>query len=176
MAGMAAFELALQYLLIRQDRSYHFVQLLTALLSLVFLSQLALMTWLSVVLPLMPFLPDGPFERLREFSHPLATVLSLVALLLVRATKTKFAIEPGDQTIERLNKDLLEPCLGIKFDVETGKLYSDHRQDGAAGMETFYSLRYSSPESVPPAATQRDSHGGTVAPATGYTDTSAPDT
>lgn len=155
MAGMAAFELSFQYLTIRQDRSFHFVQLATALLTLVLFTEVAVMTWLMVVLPLVPYIPAGPFAFLHALNSPMVAVLALVALLLTRASKTRFVIEPGEQTIDRLNRDVLEPCLGMKFDVETGKLYSDNRQDVESGLETFYSVRHA-PESssVAPAAGQ----------------------
>ncbi|KAG5498830.1 hypothetical protein JKF63_03119 [Porcisia hertigi] len=140
-AGMAAFELALQYSFIRQDRSYHFVQLLTALFSLVLFSQLAVLNALLVLPPLVPSL-DANLEFLRAYSHPLLAALSLVALLLIRASKKRFIIEPGEQTMERLNRDILEPCLGMKFDTQTGMLFSDFRAGSLRGRENYYSIRY----------------------------------
>ncbi|CAJ1030955.1 hypothetical protein, conserved [Leishmania lindenbergi] len=140
-AGMAAFELALQYSFIRQDRSYHFVQLLTALCSFVFFSQLTALNVLLVLPPLVPSV-EPHVEFLRAYSHPLLAVLSLVALLLIRASKKRFVIEPGEQTMERLNRDILEPCLGMKFDTRTGMLFSDFRAGSLRGRENYYSLRY----------------------------------
>ncbi|KAK7195369.1 hypothetical protein NESM_000463600 [Novymonas esmeraldas] len=151
-AGMAAFELALQYMCIRQDRSYHFVQLLTAVCSLVFFSQLAALHALLVLPPLVPSV-EPHVEFLRAYSHPLVAGLSLVVLLLVRASKKRFVIEPGEQTMERLNRDVLEPCLGMKFDTHTGKLFSDYRAGSLRGRENYYSLRYldEAPPPPPPA-------------------------
>ncbi|GET90940.1 hypothetical protein, conserved [Leishmania tarentolae] len=140
-AGMAAFELALQYSFVRQDRSYHFVQLLTALCSFIFFSQLAALNVLLVLPPLLPSVKPH-VEFLRAYSHPLLAALSLVALLLIRASKKRFVIEPGEQTMERLNRDVLEPCLGMKFDTRTGMLFSDFRAGNLRGRENYYSLRY----------------------------------
>lgn len=140
-AGMAAFELALQYSYIRQDRSYHLMQLLTAICSFVFFSQLTVLNVLLVLPPLVPSV-EPHVEFLRAYSHPVLAVLSLVALLLIRASKKRFVIEPGEQTMERLNRDVLEPCLGMKFDTQTGKLYSDLRAGSLRGRENYYSLRY----------------------------------
>ncbi|KAG5473322.1 hypothetical protein CUR178_03242 [Leishmania enriettii] len=147
-AGMAAFELALQYSFIRQDRSYHFVQLLTALCSFVFFSQLAILNVLLVLPPLVPSV-EPHVEFLRAYSYPLLVVLSLVALLLIRASKKRFVIEPGEQTMERLNRDILEPCLGMKFDTHTGLLFSDLRAGSLRGRENYYSLRYLDDPSPP---------------------------
>jgi hypothetical protein len=150
-AGMAAFELALQYSYIRQDRSYHFVQLLTALCSFVFFSQLAAINVLLVVALLVPPL-ESHVEFLRPYTHPVLFVLSLIALLLIRASKKRFVIEPGEQTMERLNRDVLEPCFGMKFDTQTGKLFSDFRAGSLQGRENFYTLRYVDAPSPPPAS------------------------
>ncbi|KPA83453.1 hypothetical protein ABB37_03080 [Leptomonas pyrrhocoris] len=147
-AGMAAFELALQYNYIRQDRSYHFVQLLTALCSFVFFSQLAVINVLLVLVPLVPPL-EPHVEFIRPYTHPLLFVLSLIALLLIRASKKRFVIEPGEQTMERLNRDVLEPCFGMKFDTQMGKLFSDFRAGSLRGRENFYSLRYLETPSPP---------------------------
>lgn len=148
-AGMAAFELALQYSYIRQDRSYHFVQLLTALCSFVFFTQLGAMNVLLVLAPLVPPL-EPRVEFLRPYTQPLLFVLSLIALLLIRASKKRFVIEPGEQTMERLNRDVLEPCFGMRFDTQTGRLFSDFRAGTLRGRENFYSLRYLDTPSPPP--------------------------
>lgn len=150
-AGMAAFELALQYSYIRQDRSYHFVQLLTALCSFVFFSQLTAINVLMVLAPLVPPL-EPHVEFLRPYTHPFLLVLSLIALLLIRASKKRFVIEPGEQAMERLNRDVLEPCFGMKFDTQTGKLFSDFRAGSLRGRENFYSLRYLDTASPSPQA------------------------
>lgn len=156
-AGMAAFELALQYSYIRQDRSYHFVQLLTALCSFVFFSQLTAVSVLFMLAPLLPPL-EPHVEFLRPYTYPVLFVLSLIALLLIRASKKRFVIEPGEQTMERLNRDVLEPCFGLKFDTQTGKLFSDFRAGSLRGRENFYSLRYlENPSPPPPPAPPRTS-------------------
>ncbi|KPI84844.1 hypothetical protein ABL78_6101 [Leptomonas seymouri] len=155
-AGMAAFELALQYSYIRQDRSYHFVQLLTALCSFVFFSQLAAINVLLVLAPLVP--PLEPYvEFLRPYVHPFLFVLSLIALLLIRASKKRFVVEPGEQSMERLNRDVLEPCFGMRFDTQTGKLFSDFRAGSLRGRENFYSLRYLETASLPPPSASSES-------------------
>lgn len=141
MAGMAALELALQYSYIRQDRSYHFVELLTAVFSTLFFFQFSILTILFVLLPLIP--PAVSYsEVIRPCSSLPVAVFSLVALLLIRASRNRFIIEPGEQAMERVNRDILEPCLGIKFDTQTGKLFSDFQAGSLRGSETYYSLRY----------------------------------
>ncbi|CCW68173.1 unnamed protein product [Phytomonas sp. Hart1] len=144
MAGVAAFELSLQYILIRQDRSYHFLQFFMAFFSLIFFTELLLILWFSALSPLLTFIPTEPFEQIKDFASPTIAVASLAILLFIRASKNKYIIEPGDHTIERLNRDVLEPCLGTKFCVQSGKLYSDylHVKEKKLG-ETFYSMRYS---------------------------------
>lgn len=143
-AGTAAFELSLQYLLIRQDRAYAFVQLFTAVFSLLFLAELALVGLTPVVLPLLRHhIPERWLRYVRLLVSPSLGVLSLVALLLLRASKKRFVVEPGDQTLERLNRDVLEPCLGMCFDVETGKLYADERRWETEETLEFYAMRYS---------------------------------
>ncbi|CCW61523.1 unnamed protein product [Phytomonas sp. EM1] len=144
MAGVAAFELSLQYILIRQDRSYHFLQFFIAIFSMIFFLELLLLVWFSALCPLLTFIPSGALDQVRDFASPTIAVASLAILLFIRASKNRFVIEPGDHTIERLNRDVLEPCLGAKFCVETGKLYSDywHAKERRLG-ETFYTMRYS---------------------------------
>lgn len=144
-AGMTAFEVSLQFLILRQDRSYHFVQFLTAVCSFVFFSCLFLFFWLSLVQPMFPLLPFLYAQWLAEQRSSLLTlvVLTLIALLLIRASKKKFFIEPGDDTVERLNKEVLEPCLGLTFDVRSGKLFTDGRIDHTREPDSFYQLRYS---------------------------------
>lgn len=148
MAGMAAFEMTLQYALIRQDRSYYALQLLTSVFSLVFVTELFLLVTFSVLLPLMPLILPAPLVRVRDFASPEGAVVSLVILLLIRASKKRFMIESGDVVMDRLNREVLEPCLGLRFDVESGKVYSDERQTTNNSSETFYTMRYSSPNTI----------------------------
>ncbi|EPY30159.1 hypothetical protein STCU_01795 [Strigomonas culicis] len=143
-AGMTAFEVSLQYLLLRQDRSYHFIQFLTAVGSLIFFSGLFLVLWLSLVEPVLPMLPLAFAQWLAEQRSSLVTlvVLALIALLLLRASKKKFIIEPGEEMVERLNREVLEPCLGLTFDISSGKLFTDGRIDNMREPDSFYQLRY----------------------------------
>ncbi|EAN85474.1 hypothetical protein C3747_28g1584c [Trypanosoma cruzi] len=125
LAGTAAFEVALQHIMVRQDRSYHFTQLLMAACSLFFLLQTCFVFLFTVLLPLLTIKPEGFLACLLEYTSPTAGVLSALCLVLLRAGNKRYAIEPGEQLMRRINKVILEPCLGMRFDCLTGKLMAD---------------------------------------------------
>ncbi|RNF11340.1 hypothetical protein TraAM80_00977 [Trypanosoma rangeli] len=125
LAGTAAFEVALQHIMLRQDRSYHFVQLLKAACSLVFLLEGCFVFLFTVVLPLLAIAPEGFLARLLEYTSPLVGVLSAVCLVLLHVCNSRYLIEPGEQLMHRLNDVILKPCLGMRFDCVTGKLMGD---------------------------------------------------
>lgn len=127
-AGCTAFEVALQSLFVRQDRSYFFVQLINAAC----FSTLVGGAILYIILLFSAQVPttNGTFLRNRaeEWYSPITSILAVVGMILCRASKKKFVIEPGSQLISRLNDTILEPHLGMKFDCESGKLYSDGKR------------------------------------------------
>ncbi|RNF16343.1 uncharacterized protein Tco025E_05256 [Trypanosoma conorhini] len=125
LAGTAAFEVALQHIVLRQDRSYHFIQLLKAVCSLVFLLESCFVFLFTVVLPLLAIAPEGFLARLLEYTSPVVGVVSAVCLVLLHAWNKRYVIEPGEQLVRRLNDVILEPCLGMRFDCVTGKLMAD---------------------------------------------------
>lgn len=137
-AGAVALELSLQYILLRQDRSYHFAQLLTALFYVLFLIEMILIIFFYTVAPNLPFTCDLLESRVKPFASYFLMLLFLSAMLLVRAGKKRFVIEPGDVMIERVNHEILEACIGLKFSIEEGRLLSDQRYSGTSSTEGFY--------------------------------------
>ncbi|KAH9579797.1 hypothetical protein LSM04_001774 [Trypanosoma melophagium] len=125
LAGTAAFEVALQYIIVRQDRSYHFLQLVAALSSLIFAGELCLIFLFNILLPLFSIEGKGCFRCLEEYAYFPAVFFSAACLVLVRLCKQRYAIEPGEQCMQRLNSTIMGPCLGMHFDCATGKLRSD---------------------------------------------------
>ncbi|KEG15501.1 hypothetical protein DQ04_00061390 [Trypanosoma grayi] len=125
LAGTAAFEVALQYIMVRQDRSYHFVQLLTAICSLIFTLEACFIFVFSFLLPVLAVKPERCFPYLQEYASLPVAFFSGVCLILLRAGNQRYAIEPGEQLMRRLNNTVIEPCLGMHFDCATGKLRSD---------------------------------------------------
>nr|CCC48609.1 conserved hypothetical protein [Trypanosoma vivax Y486] len=125
MPGAAAFEVALQHILVRHDRSYHFVRFLIAITSLVFTLEICLIFISNTVLPFLIFSHEGILGLLLDFtSYPLA-VSSAVFLVLLRAGSQRYGIESGKRMMQRLNDDIMGPCLGMHFDYATGKISSD---------------------------------------------------
>ncbi|CAD2217930.1 hypothetical protein AGDE_05270 [Angomonas deanei] len=141
-AALAAFELSLQYLVVRQDRYYYLYQFCTALFSFVFCIALVLGLTSAFLFPVTSYKSLDYFVFQPGYLYSIIIVVLLV-LLFIQTSKKKFEVEPGEETIDRLNRDILEPCLGLKFDVESGRLFTDGRTFTKSNM-SFYELRYKS--------------------------------
>lgn len=125
LAGTAAFEVALQHIVVRQDRTYHFVQLLIALSFLVLIVEVVLIVVTYAVLPILSIEPEGYVCHILSFASPPCLILPVVCLGLLRTATQRFAIESGSQMVHRLNATVMEPCLGMHFKYLSGKISSD---------------------------------------------------
>nr|CCC91151.1 conserved hypothetical protein [Trypanosoma congolense IL3000] len=142
LAGAAAFEVALQHIVVRQDRSYHFVRLLNALASFICVMESLLVLLVYVLLPTFVTKPEEHFGIILKFASPIFLAVPVVCLVLLRTASQKFALESGKKLVQRLNTSVMEPCLGMKFNYASGKIRSD--EVGAIDRDLLSKTDYTS--------------------------------